>query len=76
MGSWVKAAQGITFLCTAEYPYSTKSEVQFSLGEDWDPDTQRFDSYISIMVQKAFPRTNQRILEGIEILVSGCGKKC
>jgi len=69
-----KAAQGMSFLCTAEYPYSTNSQVQYSLGENWDPDTQRFDTYISIIAQKAFPRANQSILEGIEMLVSGYDK--
>ncbi|EKJ76422.1 hypothetical protein FPSE_03421 [Fusarium pseudograminearum CS3096] len=66
-----RAAKDITFVCTAEYPYSTKNEVQYSLGEFSNACALRFDPYLMAMAGKAFPLINQSILKGLEDLVKG-----
>jgi len=66
-----KAAERISLVAAAEYPYSVEKEVYYSLGDDSDHETENFEPYNAMLAAKAFPVSSQGILSAIETLTEG-----
>jgi hypothetical protein len=66
----VEAARQIKLEAEATLPYSTSSDIEYSLDRHGRA-TRRYDAKISMLAGHGFPRATQLVLHAIETLVAG-----
>ncbi|KAF7558219.1 hypothetical protein G7Z17_g205 [Cylindrodendrum hubeiense] len=66
-----KAAEKITVIGAAQYPYTSEQEVYYYLGDEMDPEVESFNASDTILAANSFPISTQTILSATESLTEG-----